>query len=132
GVMFNQDPTGLSHPSDMPQGTADIITHTAWQVINEPKPVYGVWNLNADGDWNAAGSWVGSVPSGAGVNAYLTSKITANRIVTLNANQTVGTIQFDNAKSYTIAGSGSLAMNSPQQVVISSLNGNHAILVPVT
>jgi hypothetical protein len=60
--------------------------------------------------------------------------MTANRTVTLNAAQTVGTIDFDNpVGNYTVSGSGSLTMDvSTGNASINVASGNHTIALPMT
>jgi fibronectin-binding autotransporter adhesin len=54
--------------------------------------------------------------------------ITAPRTVTLDAGQTVGTLSFNSAQSYTLAGSNTLTLdNGTDAPQITDGNGNHTI-----
>ncbi|HEV8291280.1 MAG TPA: DNRLRE domain-containing protein, partial [Tepidisphaeraceae bacterium] len=62
------------------------------------------WNLDADGSWIEPSNWSSNaVPSSAETSANFLGKITAPRTITLDAQITIGTINFDNANKYTIA-----------------------------
>lgn len=92
---------------------------------------YPNWNLSGGGSWNVAGNWTPSgVPNGQGQVAYFGSAITGPSTVTLDGTQTVGTIAFNNANSYTIATGtgGSLVLDNGTKSpnLIASL-GDHTI-----
>ena len=69
------------------------------------------WNVNADGNWSADGNWTGGLHPGGHVGDAATFGpiITVPRVVTLDANETIGQMVFntDNVTnptaSYTIA-----------------------------
>ena len=65
------------------------------------------WTNNADGNWSAGANWSSNpnVPHAAGDNATL-GVSSAFRTVTLDANETVGGIQFTNPNSFAVANSG--------------------------
>ncbi|MCB1209210.1 MAG: hypothetical protein KDK97_07785, partial [Verrucomicrobiales bacterium] len=68
----------------------------------------GTWNVNANGNWNAAGSWLGGViPNGIDHEANLTNQITTTRTVTLDVPVTLGTLNIGDlsgGSSFTITG----------------------------
>jgi autotransporter-associated beta strand protein len=68
---------------------------------------FGTWNVNADGNWSDATKWDTNpkVPSAAGDRATF-GVGTALRTVTLDANETNGTVLFTNNNSFVIANSG--------------------------
>ena len=84
-----------------------------------PVSPVSTWNVDASGDWPVAGNWLGPVPNAVDWTAVFGPKITAPRTVTLTSAQTVGTIVFNNASRYTLAGTGT--------VVLDVASGNAAI-----
>lgn len=91
------------------------------------------WGVDADGNWSAAGSWVGGVPNGPGAVATLGSKITAARTVSVDAPQTVGKVVFDNANSYTLGGAGPLSLQATtDRATIEVKQGAHVVNTLVT
>jgi PEP-CTERM motif len=74
------------------------------------------WVTNGIGDWNISSNWsTGNVPNGVGVEADLTSAITATTTIAEDASTPVvlGTLLFNNTNTYNIAGpyTASLQMN---------------------
>lgn len=64
------------------------------------------WNLNANGTWGVAGNWSpAAVPNAVDATASLGAIITANRVVTLAAPVTLGTLSINDNNRYTITGS---------------------------
>jgi autotransporter-associated beta strand protein len=93
----------------------------------------GTWNLNNSGSWGTAGNWTGGVPDAAGELADFSQlDITANRIVTLGANRTVGELRLGDlsgTNSYTISGANSLTLNQVGGAkIISSQSGGTNII----
>ena len=71
------------------------------------------WGVDSDGNWSVGSNWIGGVaPGGIGDSAAFTTIITANRIVTLDADRTVGTLTFDNPSNYLIAGTHTLTLQA--------------------
>ena len=91
------------------------------------------WNVNANGNWTTATNWsLGSAPNGVGAFANFGgggATITAPRTVTLDANQTVGSIGFNSAQSYTISGANTLTLDNgaDPNAQIADTNGNHTL-----
>ena len=55
----------------------------------------GTWNVDSDGNWTDSGNWSSStIADGSGFTARFINDITANRIVTLNGNRTIGNLIF--------------------------------------
>jgi hypothetical protein len=93
------------------------------------------WSANADGNWSNSANWTGGIPSGAGSTASFLGKITSNHTVTLDGNQTVGNVIFNNGlASYTIAGTSTLTLDSGSvsPATISVQAGSHSINAPVS
>ena len=87
-----------------------------------------IWNVDASSTWTNAANWLNGVPNGIGVNAEFTSAITGPQAVTLNANQTVGSLSFNNASPYTIDGTSTLTLNSTTgSAQANVLGGNHIV-----
>jgi fibronectin-binding autotransporter adhesin len=70
---------------------------------------FGTWGVNSDGNWSEAGNWIANTgtmpPRNAGDIASFGTG-TVLRTVTLDTNETVGTINFNNANSFVIADAG--------------------------
>src|SRR5205823_2141094 len=64
--------------------------------------------------------------------AVFGSAINSARTVTLDASHVIGHIVFDNAHSYTLAGSSALQLSAPGDAVIEVLQGSHSIRVPMS
>jgi len=90
------------------------------------------WNVNANGNWSAAGNWTPNVPNAVGSEAVFGAIITAPRTVTVNVPITVGRIDFNNANAYTIAGTGPLRINNGGAASIQVLSGSHTISAPLS
>ncbi|WP_193213130.1 beta strand repeat-containing protein, partial [Luteolibacter marinus] len=87
-----------------------------------------IWNVDGPGTWTNAANWLNGVPNGTGVNADFTSAITGPQTVTLDANQTVGSLNFNNASAYTIAGASTLTLDaSSGNAQANVLSGNHVV-----
>ena len=91
------------------------------------------WNVDADGNWSTGSNWnPATAPNAAGVTATFGAAILAPRTVTVDAPQTVGTVAFDNANKYTIAGSSTLTLdNTSGGVAMTVTTGSHDITAPV-
>ncbi len=95
------------------------------------------WNVDANGNWTTATNWsLGSAPNGSAAIANFGgggATITAPRTVTLNANQTVGSISFNSAQPYTITGANTLTLDNGTDSVaqITNAQGTHTIGVAI-
>ncbi len=90
------------------------------------------WNVDTDGNWSDAGNWVGGTPNAVGATAEFRGAITAPRTVTVDSPATVGTIHFDNANAYTIAGTHAVTLEGlAGTAAINVTGGNHAIHAPL-
>jgi hypothetical protein len=90
------------------------------------------WRLSGSGDWNLAGDWANAtVPNAAGATANFESSINSAQTVYSNTPVTVGTINFNNANTYVLAGAGSLTLQaSTGGAQINVLQGSHIIQLP--
>lgn len=89
------------------------------------------WNVDASGNWSSAANWINGVPNAVDAPAVFGSIITAPRVVTLDGAKTAGSLVFNNANAYTLAGD-TLNLNvSSGNVSIDVLDGNHTISAPV-
>jgi hypothetical protein len=99
--------------------------HLDFVVSAPPVPT---WNVNANGNWSAAGNWTGGVPNTVGARAVFGGVITAPRTVTVDSPITVGRIDFNSANAYTIAGTNPIALStSGAASQINVAAGSHAI-----
>jgi autotransporter-associated beta strand protein len=90
------------------------------------------WNVDSGGNWSNAANWLNGVPNQVGATAKFAAAITSPATVTVDTANTVGAIQFNNANSYTVAGTFTLSMNaSSGNANIEILSGNHEISAPL-
>jgi fibronectin-binding autotransporter adhesin len=54
----------------------------------------GTWNVNVSGNWSNADNWVGDPAGGAGFTATFLTDLTADRVVTLDSDRTIGSLIF--------------------------------------
>jgi hypothetical protein len=120
--------TGAANPTPQTYDLfVDALTYTTGVV-----PSGSEWNVNDNGNWTDGGNWSGGVPNGAGSLATFGAIITGPKTVTLDAAQTVGGIIFNNANSYTIAGSNTLTIDaSSGNGSLKVLAGSHTIAAPI-
>ncbi|HUU85465.1 MAG TPA: PEP-CTERM sorting domain-containing protein, partial [Phycisphaerae bacterium] len=92
------------------------------------------WDNASGGDWNSVSNWSdGTIPNAIDAVANLLGGITANSTAFTDSPVTVGTINFDNANSYMIAGHGPLTIEvSSGAAAINVVSGNHILNVPTT
>ncbi len=103
-----------------------LVTYTPG-VVNK-------WNVNADGNWSDPANWSAGIPSGPSATANFTDAILQDRTVTLDHSETVGVINFNNVHRYTIAGSGTLSLDTlgSDAAAINVIAGSHTISTPMT
>ena len=91
------------------------------------------WNVNTSGDWNTADNWANIlVPNGAGAQANFFGAISAPKTVYADTPVTVGSMNFNNANMYVIAGSSSLTIQtSSGNGQINVTTGGHKINLPL-
>jgi autotransporter-associated beta strand protein len=99
--------------------------------------VNSTWtNMQGDDLWTSGGNWSGGVPTSAGDTATFGTSIPGPTTISLNGNQTVGTMNFSDGASYTIAqgaGNGTLTLsNGTGSAIINDEFGNHTISAPVS
>ncbi len=93
------------------------------------------WTGPTGGSWNSAGNWSSGIPNGRNDVATFGTVLAGPGTITLDGSKTVGTVQFDNANSYTVApgSGGTLVLDSGASTAqLSVLNGSHTIAAPVT
>jgi probable HAF family extracellular repeat protein len=116
-------------------GVSPNATREAWVAripIAEVTPINS-WTLNGNGNWFVASSWTSGVPNGVGKEALLGNIITQPRTLTLNFPVTLGRLDFDNAHSYTIAGTRALTFDATTGAAkVNVVSGSHTISAPVT
>lgn len=116
---------------------SDDATHIYVNIFSNASAVY--WNLATGGTWNAAASWTaGGPPNAPGANASFGgggTAITSAATVTLDGNQTVGTLSFASANSFTVAqgtGNGILTLdNNGATANLTDSQGSHTISAPL-
>ena len=117
------------------KGQIDNVAITPLAEFVPPQPGGGsaTWNASGSGNWSAAGNWLGGVPDGIGATANFGSIITSAATVTLDSNRTVGSVNFNNANKYTIAGTNTLTFDVSGGVASMRVIdfGSHEIATPV-
>jgi len=91
------------------------------------------WISSSSGDWNNSSNWSGVVPNTVGAEADFFGAITSNHTVFTDQAVTVGTINFNNANTYEITGTGSLTLQATSgnaQVIVQQ--GTQEINLPTT
>lgn len=95
------------------------------------------WNVDANGNWSSGTNWtLGTAPNAPAAVANFGgggATLTAARTVTVDAPQTVGSIGFNSAASYTIAGSSQITLNNGMapSSEITVTQGSHTITAPL-
>jgi hypothetical protein len=98
------------------------------------------WKTNGSGSWSDNANWTGRNPNELGAIASFTNGITAPATVTVDAARTVAQINFNNANSYTLAGTSTITLDvsadgfgAAQGVPeIAVLSGSHTISAPIS
>jgi len=113
--------------------TALIVTAAAaWFFIGQSAPAADAsWNVNAAGSWITNGSWnpaaaPGSVTTNNTDVATFSFTLTADRLVTVDANRFIGGLSFGNTSAfkYTLQ-TGILHLNNGGAIQTLAANGNH-------
>ncbi len=95
-----------------------------------------VWTSSASGTWGDNAKWrnnEANLPSAVASFSNQTAPVT----VTLDADKTVGVMQFDSTSSYTIAGTNKILLqkdfwdNGKSPVVLQVLRGSHTVSAPI-
>ena len=98
------------------------------------------WNTDSSASWNTGADWTTTaVPNAAGYTANFGgggTTITAPRTVTLDGNETVGTLTFNSAQPFTITpgspGSSALTLDNGSGIpVITSAQGTNTVAAPI-
>jgi hypothetical protein len=95
-----------------------------------PGQTVGTWDISGTGKWGTLSDWSGAPPQTAGDTANFDNAITANATVRLAGNWSVGTMNFDSSKSYTIGpgSGGTLTLdNGAGNAAINDDGGSHSI-----
>jgi hypothetical protein len=90
-------------------------TSAAQQAVAKafPSASTAVWAVNGSGNWNAAANWTnGTIPNGVGAVAELLDVTPPAQTVYSNVAITEGTLHFNSANEYELAGTGSLTLQA--------------------
>jgi hypothetical protein len=121
-VIFDNPATG--HVTDLGP-SVDRIDGIAF--------VNAFWALDSDGSWSTGTNWTSDLPNAIGASANFGAIITSSRTVTVDAPQTVGSINFFSPISYVISGSNAITMNvSSGSASLNVIAGSHTISAPLT
>ena len=115
-----------------PEDGQIVWDYIRWTNAGVVVPTGPAWAVNASGDWNSASNWGGTVPNAVDAKADFLDAITSARTVFTDTAVTVGTMKFDNASTYQIAGNGSLSIDvSTGAGSITVVQGTHKINLPL-
>jgi lysophospholipase L1-like esterase len=91
------------------------------------------WMTDANGSWSAASNWVGGAsPNALDHTATFGPIINGPRVVTVDAPQTVGTINLSSWWGYTIAGSSTITLDVTSGLTAINVgSGSHIISAPI-
>ena len=92
------------------------------------------WGVDGNGDWDVGSNWnIGNDPDGTDARAIFAAAITAPATVNVAASRTVGSIELDNANSYTIShATNTLTLQtSAGSASVEVLQGNHNLNIDV-
>ncbi len=142
GVLATSLDGGGTSAQEIRAGDFNGMAYTNWDMDywyvydgGAVVPVVGdnQWAVDGTASWLAPGSWSGNtVPNGVGAEANFLGTITAPRTVVADSPVTVGTLKFDNANGYQLAGQGSLTIQtSTGNGSVSVLQGGHKINLPL-
>ncbi|MCE9612123.1 MAG: PEP-CTERM sorting domain-containing protein [Chthoniobacter sp.] len=98
--------------------------------------VNATWNIAGGGSWSAAlaSNWNPAIPDGNGTVANFSTAITGNSTVSVDTAKTVGKITFNNANSYTVAGTATDTITLADSTATPQINvtlGSHTISAPL-
>ncbi len=93
------------------------------------------WYVNGSGLWSESAKWMLGTPNSVDRPAQFLGKITSPQTITVDASYTVGSLVFDNANRYTLAGPGMLTLQTSDGMGDAGINvfsGSHTINAPLT
>lgn len=95
------------------------------------------WGVDANGNSSVAGNWIGGLPGAVDDKVAFSTVITDDRIVTVDAPFTAGSIYFDGAKNYLVQGPAAITLDvSAGSALLAAKNlhgaGTHTISAPLT
>ncbi len=111
----------------LPGGTGDLFKYNTGDFVG------GIgWSIGSSGDWTVASNWAGGIPNAVGAAAVFGPVISSPQVVYTNTAVTVGSLKFDSAARYQLAGTGSLTIDvASGSGSISVLKGSHKINLPM-
>ncbi len=96
------------------------------------------WGVDANGNSSVSANWIGGVPGAVDDNVAFSTAISADRTVIVDTSFIAGTIYFDGAKPFTIAGPGGITLavsgSNSASLMVKNLHGagSHIISAPLT
>lgn len=110
------------------------ITNHFEAATSDEAPLSFSWNLNSSGDWNDSANWTFStVPNNNERSAVFGSSINTPRVVYTDSAVTIKGLQFANANTYAIAGTGGINLEADSgNSTVEVLLGEHEIQTAVT
>lgn len=134
---------GDSSPADDGTGDSNDTLFTGWTTASDgtvflnasdwlARSPIASWTSTGGGTWSNNANWNTFSPGGTDYAITLGKSITAAATVTLDVAKTIGSLKFDNANRYTIAGSSTLTFAvTTGSSTIDLVSGSHTISAPV-
>jgi autotransporter-associated beta strand protein len=118
-----------TNPGGFNFSVVDNTTNTSIDLVVAAIGGPNEWK-DQDGTWGDTANWTNAVvPNAAADTATFGLLATAPRSVTVEANKTVGTLEFNNTNKYTVSGSGQIHIAGAG--VVTNTLGSHDVTAPV-
>lgn len=111
-------------------GLASPITYRNVAIYSDNVKIDSLssWIASVGGEWSNVANWSSGVPNGPGTTASLAGAIAGPGTVSLNSPISVGTLNLQSPRGYTLEGSSSLTLESAGQSRINVIGpGSHTI-----
>jgi len=128
GLRVTNPPYGKSYTFAAADGAVTLT------VAGDASGASSVWSTDGSGTWEQADNWTLPPPNAAGSRVRFDGAISAPATVTAANAVTVGETYFNNAESYTVAGTAGLTFdNGAAALALAKVEqGSHAFTLPVT
>jgi hypothetical protein len=110
----------------------EAFDNVAVDAVLDGGPFKATYVPTGSGDFNVAANWTTAVPNGVDCEADFLGSITSAQTVYSNSNITVGTMVFNNANTYVLAGAGALKFQvSTGSALVDTQAGLQKITLPI-
>lgn len=125
-------------------GTDAVMRHALWRLETGQNPIdpvvppggsVTIWNLDGAGLWSTASNWDSNeVPGSSEARVLLGDAITSPASVTVDTEFAVNNVEFDNANSYSVIGTGSINLSANSAATLPGVTvtaGDHRFAIDV-